>query len=77
MASKNWKMTVKPNWFPTLNESLASENLLEAWDAATFGGIQYGETKTWIWQDGTKYGHFVSIYRDERGMYERPVHYKC
>jgi hypothetical protein len=30
----------------------------------------------WTWDDGSKHGHLVSVYRDERGMYERPVHYK-
>ena len=64
------------NYFPTLNDALHSEELIEAWDCM-WQPIQYGETRRWIWQDGSRHGHVVSIYRDERGMYERPVHYKC
>lgn len=64
----------KQNWFNTLNQALASENLIEAWDCS-YSPIAYEETRGWTWQDGTKYGHFVTIYRDNRGMYERPVHY--
>lgn len=74
--AKKAGITNKSNWFSTLNEALASENLMEAWDAATFGGIGYGQTKTWTWQDGSKYGRYISIFRDNNGMYERPVHYK-
>ena len=62
------------NWFATLNDALAAEGLLDAWDC-TARPINYGETRSWTWDDGTKHGHFVSIYRDERGFYERPVHY--
>lgn len=65
---------VKQNWFPTLNAALESENLLESWDCFS-RGIGYGETRSYTWNDGSRYGHYVSIYRDERGMYERPVHY--
>ena len=64
------------NWFPTLNDALNAEGLIESWDCM-WQPIQYGETRRWIWQDGTRYGHLVSIYRDNRGFYERPVHYKC
>ena len=62
------------NFFPTLNDALEAEGLLEAWDCS-FPPIPYGDTRTFTWDDGSKYGHLVSIYRDERGMYERPVHY--
>lgn len=62
------------NYFNTLNESLESEGLLELTPLIT-GGIQRGETYQFTIDDGTRWGHFVSIYRDERGMYERPVHY--
>lgn len=65
---------IKQNWFSTLDDSLNSEGLLEAWDISK-SPISYCETVTWIWDDGTKYGRLVSIYRDENGMYERPVHY--
>lgn len=67
--------TFKQNWFNTLNEALGSENLIDSWNFN--GGIGYGETFIYQFDNGTKYGHFVSIYRDERGMYERPVHYNC
>lgn len=65
---------MKQNWFPTLNDALASENLVESWDCSR-SAIAYGETVSWTWEDGTRYGHYVSVYRDERGWYERPVHY--
>ena len=66
--------TTRQNWFSTLNEALASENLLEAWDVS-FPPIHYGKSFSWTWEDGSRYGHFISIYRDDRGFYERPVHY--
>lgn len=62
------------NWFNTLNEALEAENLLHAWDIS-FAGIGYNETFRWTYQDGTKYGHLISIYRNEKGMYERPINY--
>ena len=62
------------NYFPTLNEALDAEGLLSAWDCIN-PPMQYGETRTWTWDDGSKYGHLISVYRDERGHYERPVHY--
>ena len=66
---------VKQNWFNTLNESLESEGLLESWQLS-YPGIGYGETFSYTWDDGTKYGHYVSIYRSEQGKYERAVHYQ-
>ena len=65
----------KHNWFNTLNDSLESESLLESWQLS-YPGIGYGETFSYTWDDGTKYGHFVSIYRSEQGLYERAVHYQ-
>lgn len=65
---------IKQNYFPTLNDALNAEGLLEAWDSS-MGPIYYGETKSWTWNDGSKYGHYISIYRDTNGRYERPVHY--
>ena len=62
------------NWFETLNDALEAEQLLAAWDC-TNPPIAYGETRSWTWDDGSKYGHFVSVYRDDSGKYERPVHY--
>ena len=65
------------NWFDTLNEALESEGLLHTWDIS-FGGIGYGETKSYRYDNGTKYGQFISIYRDNiTGKYERPIHYNC
>jgi len=63
------------NWFNTLNEALESEGLLESWNP-TSPSIQYGETRSWTWEDGSKNGRLVSVYRNEKGLYERPVHYK-
>jgi hypothetical protein len=37
--------------------------------------IAYGETKALTFDDGTRYGHYVSVYRSETGLYERPTHY--
>ena len=65
----------KANWFDTLNEALLSEDLLEAWDDI-HGPINYGQTVSWTWEDGTRYGHYISIYRTCGGRYERPVHYQ-
>lgn len=64
----------KPNWFATLNEALMSEGLLLTWNA-TWPPLKYGDNVSYTVDDGTKYGHYVSLYRDERGLYERPIHY--
>jgi hypothetical protein len=61
------------NLFETLSEALEAENIGHMWDGRP---IPYGETLSLTYEDGTKYGHYVSVYRDERGLYERPVHYK-
>lgn len=66
---------MKSNYFPTLNAALEAEGLLEAWNPV-WPPLQYGETRHWTWEDGSKWGRHISIYRDERGFYERPVHYK-
>ena len=58
----------KQNFFPTLNESLESEGLVEQWPLGS--NINYGDTVRHI-VDNT----LISVYRDERGMYERPIHY--
>lgn len=65
----------KRNGFDTLNQALDSEGLIDSWTFA--GGIAYGQTYGYRFDNGTKYGHYVSIYRDEQGRYERPVHYNC
>ena len=65
----------KQNWFPTLNEALESEGVLDTWDGSTMPPIQYDETRQYTYDDGTRYGHLISITRDQCGLYERPVHY--
>jgi len=69
------------NWFDTLNEALESENLLETWDIH-YLPIQYGETRSYAWdipQSGKPRPYtstiYISIYRNEQGKYERPIHY--
>ncbi len=64
----------KQNHFPTLNAALESEGLEETWDIS-YGGLKYGETFSYTYDDGTRYGLFVSIYRFEDGLYERPISY--
>ena len=61
-------MTVKQNWFPTLNAALEAEGLVEFWPLGR--NVSYGETVAFA-----SGGKWISIYRDERGMYERPIHY--
>lgn len=65
----------KANWFQTLNEALESEDLLDAWEP-TWSPIMQGDYRAWTYDDGSKYGRWVSVYRAEDGRYERPVHYK-
>lgn len=55
-------------WFNTLNEALEAENLVELWPLGV--NINYGQTVQ-LANNGT----YISVYRDERGMYERPIHY--
>lgn len=61
------------NWFNTLSEALEAENISHMWDMRP---IAYDQTLTLTYDDGTKYGHYVSIYRDSNGLYERPIHYR-
>lgn len=61
-------------WFDSLNEALSSEGLIDSWDIS-YSGIAYGELRSWTWDDGSRYGHYISIYRNTEGRYERPVHY--
>ena len=69
-------MTCKRNWLGTLNQALDSEGLIDSWDCL-WPPISYGETWSYHFDNGTKYGHHVSITRDTDGRYERPVHYNC
>lgn len=59
---------MKNNWFETLNDALESENLIELWPLGS--NIQYGETVHHIVNN-----RLISVYRNEKGQYERPVHY--
>ena len=63
------KRVVKQNWFETLNASLESEGLVDKWELGL--NISYGENVRMISSDGT----LISVYRDDRGKYERPVFY--
>lgn len=65
------------NWFETLNAALESENLLDNSEKfwPPLAAMAYGETRSYHYDDGSRYGHHVTIYRDEQGRYERPVHY--
>ena len=70
-------MNHKQNFFPTLNAALESEGLLETWDGCTMSAIGYGESRDYRYDNGTRYGHYITIYRDDQGRYGRPVHYNC
>jgi len=63
----------KQNWFETLNAALDSEGLVELWPSGV--NLRYGESRSVTVDNGTKYGHLISVYRNEIGRYERPVHY--
>ena len=61
------------NYFETLSEALESEGIAHMWDMRP---IAYEQTLSLTHDDGTRYGHYVSVYRDSNGLYERPIHYK-
>lgn len=65
---------MKQNWFDTLNEALDAENIVELWPMGL--NIAYGETAAVTVELNSKY-HYISVYRDDNGLYERPVHYDC
>lgn len=56
------------NYFDTLNQALESEGLVDQWTTGT--NINYGETV----QVNTG-ERLISVYRNNNGRYERPVHY--
>ena len=66
-------MQYRENWFKTLTEALEAENIVHMWPNTP---IAYGKTIGLTYDDGTRYGHYVSVYRDSKGLYERPIHYK-
>lgn len=66
-------MPNRENWFKTLTEALEAENISHMWPNTP---IAYGQNIGLTYDDGTRYGHYVSIYRDSNGLYERPIHYR-
>ena len=62
---------MKTNWFNTLAEALDAEDLQEHWDGHP---INYDQTFTRLLEIDGRF-HYVSITRDDKGMYERPIHY--
>ena len=56
------------NFFPTLNDALQAEGLIDSWPLGV--NVSYGETRA-LSADG----RWIVIYRDEQGRYERPIHY--
>lgn len=66
-------MPNRENWFKTLTEALEAENISHMWPNTP---IAYRQTIGLTYDDGTRYGHYVSVYRDSNGLYERPIHYK-
>jgi hypothetical protein len=73
LTHKKGISVMKNNFFSTLSEALEAENLSHAWDGTP---ISYGQTIGKTYDDGSRFGYYISIYRDERGLYERPIHYK-
>lgn len=62
----------KQNWFNTLNEALESEDLVKYWPLGS--NIRYNQTVQNIVTKDNEW-HLISVYRDDKGMYERPIHY--
>lgn len=56
------------NWFPTLNDALEAEGLVELWPLGC--NVSYNQTVCLALG-----GRWVVVHRDNRGMYERPIHY--
>jgi hypothetical protein len=56
------------NWFNTLNDSLESEGLVEAFPVGI--NLNYGQVFR-----GCVNGLFFTITRDNNGLYERPIKY--
>lgn len=55
-------------WFETLNDALESENLVDYWPLGV--NIEYDRTVAFA-----SNGKWISVYRDNNGRYERPIHY--
>jgi hypothetical protein len=60
----------KQNWFETLNSALESEGLVDLWPLGT--NVSYGENVRFT----TDCNRHISVYRENDGRYERPIHYK-
>ena len=60
----------KATWFDTLREALQSERLEDLWPIGL--NISYDENVRIL----TDCGRLISIFRNNNGRYERPVHYK-
>ena len=58
----------KQNYFATLSDALDAESLNDIWPIGV--NIGYGQTVGVASQ-----GRWISVYRDDSGRYERPVHY--
>lgn len=56
------------NWFPTLNDALEAEGLVDRWPV----GLNLTYDQTLSFSAG---GEWITVYRDSAGRYERPVHY--
>ena len=57
------------NYFPTLNDALDAESLVDAWPLGEH--VQYGQTVAFA-----RAGRWISVFRDGvTGLYERPVYY--
>jgi hypothetical protein len=61
-------ISLKKNWFATLNDALDSEALLDLWPLGL--NINYDTT-----QGLASGGRYISVSRDNTGRYERPIHY--
>ena len=60
--------SAKRNYFSTLADALEAENLNGHWPLGV--NINYGQTIGLAAN-----GRWISVYRDDSGRYERPVHY--
>ena len=60
----------KQNWFPTLNAALSSEDLIDLWELGL--NVSYGQNVRFT----TECGKHISVYRENDGRYERPIHYQ-
>jgi len=58
----------KRNYFETLSDALDAESLSDIWPLGV--NVNYGQTIGLAVN-----GRWISIYRDDSGRYERPVHY--